>query len=221
MSVSLSQLLDTSELEAGQGAGQSRLLATEHRLEYLLSTITSPSWPIYTTPQHTVSLQHGKNSFNFLKIFPRSYVPSPVVSINKVENVGLFLVTARSRFDGDRTFPSPAIHVFMLVHVLVRRPQHRILLLVLEHVLDAGPGPGVHHVVPVLVRVLRQLLPALDYEHAGVADLAVPDARQLEAAHAVILILLTVSEPRTRQKIFIQKYLLKQISIFIYQKYSV
>ena len=101
----------------------------------------------------------------------------------------------------------------MLVHVLVRRAQHRILFLVLKDVLDAGPGPGVHHVVPVLVRVLRQLLPALDYEHARVADLAVPDARQLEAAHAVILILLTVCEPRTKQKIFITLY--KNILIYL------
>ena len=92
---------------------------------------------------------------------------------------------------------SPAsVHVFSLVHVLVRGCHvAHFLLLIFEDILDPGPCPGVHHVMPVLVCVGGQLLPPLYDEDAGVADLAMPHVLQLEAAYTVILILLAVGEP--------------------------
>ena len=74
------------------------------------------------------------------------------------------------------------------------------LFLVFEHILDSGSRPRVHHVVPVLVGVGGQLLPPLDDEDTGVADLAVPHVLELEAANTVALILFTVSESRAKKK---------------------
>ena len=91
--------------------------------------------------------------------------------------------------------------MFSLVHVLVWRDHVRhVLLLVLEDILDAGPGPGVHDVVPVLGGVGGQLLPPLHDEDAGVADLAVPRVLQLEAANTILLIFLTVCESGAKNK---------------------
>ena len=41
--------------------------------------------------------------------------------------------------------------------------------------LEAGSGPGVHHVVPVLGSVGGESLKPLDQKHAGVANLPGPD----------------------------------------------
>ena len=45
------------------------------------------------------------------------------------------------------------------------------------NVLDPGPIPRVHHVVPVLGRLLGQVPPPLDDEHAGVTELPLPRFR--------------------------------------------
>ena len=115
----------------------------------------------------------------------------------------------------------------MFVFDLVRRhgrTAHLHSLLVPEDILDPRPGPGkesrftsspgfevsavllpgVNHVGPVLARVRWQLLPPLDYEDTGVADLADPCTLQLETPEAIILVLTAVCEPRAG-KIFLVK----------------
>ena len=97
-------------------------------------------------------------------------------------------------------FPPSSVHVFPLVHVLVwSRHVAHFLFLVFEHILYPGPGPGVHHMVPVLVGVGGQLLPPLDDEDTGVADLTIPHILKLETANTVTLILFTVSETGARK----------------------
>jgi hypothetical protein len=87
------------------------------------------------------------------------------------------------------------VDVLVLVRLLKR---HRTLLelLLLEDVLGAGPSPSVDHVRPILPGVSRKLLPPLDNEDTGIADLSSPILCKLEAVRAVILVLPTVSEPR-------------------------
>ena len=49
------------------------------------------------------------------------------------------------------------------------------------NVLDPGPIPRVHHVVPVLGRLLGQVPPPLDDEHAGITQLPLPRLGYFEA----------------------------------------
>ena len=71
-----------------------------------------------------------------------------------------------------------------------------ILFLLLHKILRSRSGSGVHNVAPVPLGVLGKLLPALDEEDAGVADLALPLLLQLEAGAELSLVLGAVSEPR-------------------------
>jgi len=85
--------------------------------------------------------------------------------------------------------------VDVLVLVRLLKGHRTLLLLLLEDVLGAGPRPSVDHVRPILPRVSRKLLPPLDNEDTGIADLSSPVLCKLEAVGAVILVLPTVREP--------------------------
>ena len=101
--------------------------------------------------------------------------------------------------DGSLGLPLlPLVNVFVFDLLLRDRTHSRsrhFLLLVLEHILDAGPSPGVHHVGPLLRGVGGQLLPPLDDEDTGVTYLAYPGSVELEASQTVFLVLPAVCEP--------------------------
>ena len=68
-------------------------------------------------------------------------------------------------------------------------------LLGFAHALDPGSHPSIDDVVPVLLRVQRELHEPLDEEDAGVADLSRSLLHQLETLLEQKLIALAVSEP--------------------------
>lgn len=90
--------------------------------------------------------------------------------------------------------------MFVFVFIWGAIQARDFFLLMFEHILDAWSSSGVHNMSPVLGGVGGQLLPPLDNQDAGVADLARAASLQLETAAAVALILLTVSEPRAEKK---------------------
>ena len=72
-----------------------------------------------------------------------------------------------------------------------------IFLLLLDKALGAGASSGVHNMTPVPLVVLGQLLPPLDQQHTGIADLAHSVLLQLETCPELILILGAVREAGT------------------------
>ena len=87
----------------------------------------------------------------------------------------------------------------MLVLVHVTRCHKVLLLLMFEHVLYPGPGPGVHHMGPVLGGVGRELLPSLDNQNTGIAYLTIASISKLETPGTVFFVLLTVSKAGTKE----------------------
>ena len=165
-------------------------LGVTDQLTTLIWTQRTSSW-ISLVKHHLAQLTNVHHSTT------HALLP-PVVGVDEVQDVGLVSLIARVHLslDWSSSLPLPSVHVLVFEHVFLRAVwDWCLLLLVLEHVLDAWPGPGVHHVVPVLVGVSRQLLPPLHDQHARVADLTIPGVLQLEASNTVHLILLAISEP--------------------------
>lgn len=72
-----------------------------------------------------------------------------------------------------------------------------IFLLLLDKALGARTSASVYNMTPVPLVVLGKLLPPLDQQHAGVADLAHSVLLQLEACPELIFILGAVREAGT------------------------
>ena len=113
-------------------------------------------------------VQHGLPQLPHIDHPAASGPPAPVAEVNKVRHLAAAGIRVLCLFSFPlNTFPSDFLEMLMILG----------LGLVSWNTLDPGAIPCVHHVVPVLGRLLGQVPPPLYDEHTGVAQLPLPRLR--------------------------------------------